>query len=168
MKLILISANGYGAGKTTFGKLFDAHIVSLAYFVRWELSFKYPEHEHLIMSREQAAKNFVLPSGKTVRQELVELGQSRCAVDPLYWCDKWLEATEKYLPEERTLVVDDLRKKVELDCFREQFPDLKHFHIKYSGAIAEKVVDEHGNTVDAFDDLEEYADYIIYRQVPNK
>jgi hypothetical protein len=155
MRIILISANGHGAGKTYLAELIGGVRTGLAYGVRRELAGIYPEFQDLIFSTKAKDKAFKLPSGKTVRQELVELGQEKCKENPTYWCEKWKErAPADGHGLQIKLVVDDLRKEVELAWFRDNFQDVTHFHLKYSGASAEK----------EFDDLEVYADYVIYRQ----
>jgi hypothetical protein len=159
MRIILISANGYGAGKTTLASRFSGVRTSLAYSVRKELASVYPEFSRAIFSLKLEDKFSRLPSGKTVRQELVELGQSRCKENEVHWCEKWQQNNLSDSSLDVTLIVDDLRKLVELSWFRLHYQDVTHFHLKFSGALAEKNPDG----TDAFDDLEEYADYVIHR-----
>jgi hypothetical protein len=160
MRIILISANGYGAGKTTLAKKFAGVRTSLAYSVRKELASMYKEHTDAIFSTKLEDKKTKLPSGKTVRQELVELGQGRCKENGLYWCEKWQESNLVDSDIDITLIVDDVRKSLELSWFRFHYQDVTHFHLKYEGAIAEKNPDG----TDAFDDLEENADYVLTRK----
>lgn len=160
MTIILISSNGYGAGKTYLAELVGGVRAPLAYGVRRELTHMFPEFRHLIHSPSQEDKSFVLPSGKTVRQELVELGQLRCENNKTYWCEKWDDRCKEMTQMSTKLVVDDLRKLVELSWFRLHYQDVTHLHLKYSGAVAEKNRD--GSEL--FDDLEQYADYVIIRR----
>lgn len=156
MKLLLLSSNGIGAGKTTFAEKFGGMRMPLANTLRKEVARQYPDYSDYIFSTKQEDKAFRMKDGRSIRELLVEYGQSRCAENKTYWCEKWAEniSTEMYYTVLFSVVVDDLRKKVELDFFRKNYPGCVHFHIKYGGAIAEK----------EFDDLEEYADYVIYRR----
>jgi hypothetical protein len=161
MKIILISANGNGAGKTYLADSFIRGVrFGLAAGVRKELATIWPSFVTRIQSTRQEDKTFILPTGASIRQSLVELGQERCKQDPVYWCKKWLAGVPKDYAPTMNIVVDDLRKLVELQWFRNTFEDVTHFHLKYSDAVAEKNPDG----TDVFDDLSEYADYLIYRK----
>lgn len=111
MTIILISSNGYGAGKTYLAELVGGVRAPLAYGVRRELTHMFPEFRHLIHSPSQEDKSFVLPSGKTVRQELLELGQLRCEDNKTNVASVYLRAG--ILPQPMETVQDGLQNMVE-------------------------------------------------------
>jgi hypothetical protein len=152
MKIILISANGIGAGKTTLANLFNAPVLSLADGIRNELAQIYPQHRSLIMSKKQGDKDIILPSGKSVRGELIQLGESRRQNDSSYWCR--LTGKDIAKMNSDTVVIDDIRKMVELSWFQLHYANVIHFHLKYRDALDE-----------GYDDLERYADYVVERMM---
>lgn len=152
MKIILISANGIGAGKTTLASLFNAPVLSLADGIRNELSKIYPHHHSFIMSRKQVDKDIILPSGKSVRSELIQLGESRRQSDPSYWSR--LASKDIAKMNSDTVVIDDIRIMPELSWFQLHYANVTHFHLKYKDALDE-----------GYDDLEKYADYVVERTV---
>lgn len=152
MKIILISANGIGAGKTTLANLFNAPILSLADGIRNELAQIYPQHRSLIMSKNQRDKDIILPSGKSVRGELIQLGENRRQNDSSYWSR--LVGKDIAKMNSDTVVIDDIRIMPELSWFQLHYADVTHFHLKYKDALDE-----------GYDDLERYADYVVERTV---
>lgn len=152
MKIILISANGIGAGKTTLANLFNAPILSLADGIRNELAQIYPQHRSLIMSKKQGDKDTILPSGKSVRGELIQLGESRRQNDSSYWSRLVGKDIAKINSD--TVVIDDIRIMPELSWFQLHYANVTHFHLKYKDALDE-----------GYDDLERYADYVVERTV---
>jgi hypothetical protein len=163
MRIILISANGIGAGKTYLAdELLRGIRLPLAAAVRHELSKEFPQYLYIINSTKQEDKLKELPNGKTVRQSLIELGQEKCKLDPVYWCKKWLSRLPEGQISSMTMnvLVDDVRKLAELNWFRNTFEDVTHVHLKYLGAVAEKNQDG----TDVFDDLEGHANYVLERR----
>jgi len=152
MKIILISANGIGAGKSTLVNVFNAPVLSLADGIRNELAQIYPQHRSLIMSKKQGDKDIILPSGKSVRGELIQLGESRRQNDSSYWCR--LTGKDIAKMNSDTVVIDDIRKMVELSWFQLHYANVIHFHLKYRDALDE-----------GYDDLERYADYVVERMM---
>lgn len=152
MKIILISANGIGAGKTTLANLFNAPILSLADGIRNELAQIYPQHRSLIMSKKQGDKDTILPSGKSVRGELIQLGENRRQNDSSYWSR--LVGKDIAKMNSDTVVIDDIRIMPELSWFQLHYANVTHFHLKYKDALDE-----------GYDDLERYADYVVERTV---
>lgn len=152
MKIILISANGIGAGKTTLANLFNAPILSLADGIRNELAQIYPQHRSLIMSKNQRDKDTILPSGKSVRGELIQLGENRRQNDSSYWSR--LVGKDIAKMNSDTVVIDDIRIMPELSWFQLHYANVTHFHLKYKDALDE-----------GYDDLERYADYVVERTV---
>lgn len=156
MKVILISGNGTGAGKTYLTNNFlKGYRLPLALSLRKEVASLYPDYREAILSPTQDAKRIQLPSGKTVREELISHGQMRCKKDSLYWCDKWeRERALSGMGKGEVYIIDDIRKREEVYYFNLHHEILAHFHLKSREANAEK----------EFDDLEKYATYIVERR----
>ncbi len=156
-KIFAISGDGNGAGKSTAAKKLvgATNIISLASIMRSELREKYPQSDWF--NKDQAYKEgTVVPEegGKTVRQVLIDYGQSACENDPWYWV-RALCFT--YQDEIGFFAIDDLRKLVEIDFLRGFFgPDnVVHIHIEYAGAKFEPLYDNAK--------LKARADYVIVR-----
>ena len=148
MRIILISANGSGAGKTTLANLFNSPIVSLADGVRDELVKVYPQCKHVIMSKRQEDKAVILPSGFSVRRELIELAEKINKENETHWCQLTGKAISKLSSD--TVVIDDVRRLTEIGYFRLFYDNVIHFHLRCDSAMDEGRVS-----------LAEYADYII-------
>lgn len=162
MKLILISGDGIGAGKTTLakslagetalGRSSGMEVVSLAGAIREDLKKEFPQYDWF--NRTQAYKDTVMPeTGSTIRQKMVDYGQGLCEINPTHWVDRLFRQLELKVST-GVFIVDDLRKLIELDRFR-QLADVCHIHISFSGSIPEPQYDAVG--------LRKRADYIVYR-----
>lgn len=156
-KIFAISGDGNGAGKSTAAKKLvgSFNIISLASIMRSELLDKYPEYDWF--NKDQAYKEgTVVPEegGKTVRQVLIDYGQSACENDPWYWVRA---LAFRFKDIEGTYAIDDLRKIVEIDFLRGFFgpEDVVHIHIEYAGAKFEPLYDNAK--------LKARADYVIVR-----
>lgn len=144
MKLILVSANGYGAGKSTFASMLAGVRLSLAKAIRSELQSEYPDVDW--HSQDPVYKNSHLVSdGLSVRQMLINRGQERCVQDPEYWCKQLVKYLENPGELMMNIVVDDLRKMIELKFFRswaeKNNVQLEHFHIINPAAFPEPQYD---------------------------
>ena len=165
MKIILISGNGVGAGKTYLANRLGDVVMSHATPLRQELADQYPQHKELFFSKDQAAKDMVLDDvgGQTVRQTMVAYGQHKCKDEPAYWAMRLAQAIDEFRESEikfgitlqNCLAVDDLRKMCELEHLRARFPNLLHLHVWYDKAIPEQQYDG--------DKLQAAADYVIRR-----
>lgn len=170
-RIITLSANGHGAGKTTLAEKLclgeESFIFSIADAVRMEMQEKYPHVDFFDKSPEGKIK-LVPETGSTVRQLLILHGQLMSAADPNYWIDKAIQEIDriqrKYiLSNDRpiTIVVDDMRKSVELAALRRHYGTrLLHLHLMYPGAVPEPHFDA--------PQLEKLADYIVLRGHTNK
>lgn len=142
MKLILISGDGIGAGKSTLASTLGQR-VSLADQLRHELSRQLPHYDWFNRSQSYKAETFVAErDGKSVRQVMIEYGQARCAETVTYWADRLveylkdgLEATG--LDSSTTVAVDDVRKVCEVETMKLAFPGSVHLHITSPRAIHE-------------------------------
>ena len=151
--IYLISGTGIGAGKTTLAHKLTPHVYSLADGIREELSAEYPQYKWY--DRSQASKLTICqPTGKTLRQEMVERGQERCKQDPTYW-PRRLYNTVDWGAMHGAVAIDDVRKIVEVQYFKEMFGSLcLHLHVQWPDAVVEPL----------YDDLSKVADYIVMRQ----
>lgn len=142
MKLILISGDGIGAGKSTLAATLGIR-VSLADQLRFELRDQLPGYQWFNRSQSYKAETSVAErDGKSVRQVMIEYGQERCATSPTYWADRLvqylhqgLEATA--LDESSTVAVDDVRKVCEVATLKAAFPGAVHLHITSPHAVHE-------------------------------
>ena len=89
-KILAISGDGIGAGKTTLAnRLAPGKVRSLAAAMRTELEALYPAYDWFNKTQEYKANTLVKEfDNKTVRQVLIEYGQTRCDKDSLYWVRK--------------------------------------------------------------------------------
>lgn len=153
--LIVISGDGHGAGKTTLARTFGVPVFSQADAIRVELSQIYPDVDWFDKSPEGKSRPFD-GSGLTVRDILIQHGQARCTTDPQYWARQCLEIIQS--KPHPVVVVDDIRKLVELSFFREKVgkENLTHFHVSYDGATPEPHFD---NQL-----LRDVAQYLVVRR----
>jgi hypothetical protein len=154
--LIIISANGTGAGKTTLARrLPHAVRISLASGLREHLSQLFPGDSRWIMGTSDSDKAHVLPDGRTVREALIEEGAAGRSYDRHRWCHAWADRAADVMYTD-SVVVDDLRTLTELIYVRqwaaERGRDVLHLHVHHEDALPEP-----------FDDLSGHADYIITR-----
>lgn len=154
-QLILISGSGIGAGKTTLAKSLGS-VVSLADGIRRELQKEYPTIRWFDKSQENKTRIVPGTDGKTVRDLLIDRGQSRKTEDNLYWC-KELQQFLRYCMG--TQAVDDVRMLQEVEFFKKHNKDVVHLHIDFDGAISEEGLFEN-------EELKKIADYIIHRGNP--
>ena len=163
MKLILISGNGIGAGKTTLADQLSDHRMSHATELRHMMCAEFPEVDWYDTTQEGKLRPINKPNGTTVREALIGYGQGKCAADQVVWArtlgdrldEDWVN-TKFGVYLIGTVAVDDLRKVCELEHLRSRFPDLVHVHLKYAAAIPEPQYDA--------DELEALANYVITRR----
>jgi hypothetical protein len=159
MKIFAISGDGIGAGKTTLAKMIAEPVWSLAGQLRRDLSLQLPDYNWENRSQDYKDKTRVHErQGKTVRQVMVEYGQSKSSIDPHYWvqslCDRIGGANAPLQPP--IIAIDDVRKVAEIEHIRGRFPgQVIHLHVEWDGAIYEPEFDNAG--------LKAVADYIIRR-----
>lgn len=144
MRLIVVSGDGRGAGKTTLAHRLSANVRSIASALRSELARKLPNYDWFNPTQEYKDLITVTEdpwAGLSVREVLVNYGQMACAADPLYWVRRTADELGELALREHatgvTVAVDDLRKTVELAHLRARFPKLLHLHVHYEGAIPE-------------------------------
>lgn len=157
MRIILISATGLSAGKTTLARKFTDVVISLADEIRRELSEEYPHVNFYGKTQEQ--KNVrVLQTSKTVREMLIERGQARRAENEDHWVNLAISRVKEIVDHHlnATIAVDDLRFLNELHRFQAVFgSSIVHMHIDEASAIEEL---QYQNK-----ELAAVADYVIRR-----
>lgn len=160
MKIYLISADGYGAGKSTLAKKLGDEVWSIAGALREDLSRQYPQYKWF--SKDQEYKETTKIHGyhnnrMSMRDVLVEYGQKECARDPLVWVRKLadrLAQSATIASGSKIFVVDDVRKLCELEYLRAKFgPLVTHFHIVSTTATPEPHFEN--------DELRQKADYRV-------
>lgn len=138
MKLILVSGNGIGAGKTTLASKLGVRM-SLADQLRTELTEALPGYRWY--DRSQAYKSGTpVPEwgGVSVREVMVRYGQAKCVESPTYWADRLVAQLRGAAQDPAlTVAVDDIRKLCEVEALRAAFPGAVHFHIQSPRATHE-------------------------------
>lgn len=156
-RIILISGDGIGAGKTTLAERLGWRL-SLAQGIREDLEARYPSIPWHSTDQETKSQRFEELGGRTMREVMIQYGQERCAQVPDYWVERWSFYADAamLLSGIGAAVVDDLRKIVELESFRRRYGAfVTHLHVEYPGAIPEPQYDN--------EQLKARADYIIRR-----
>lgn len=159
MKIIAISGDGAGAGKTYAARVFGGMTQTIADQIRHELQKQYPTFNWY--DRTQKAKDQPVPNygsgGLTMRQVLTVYGQQFCEQDPCYWVRKTvrgiqdLERIEQYPPE--SIAIDDVRKTCEINYLRENFKDVVHIHVENPEAVVEPMFEA--------ESLKRSCDYVV-------
>jgi hypothetical protein len=160
MKIIFISGDGHGAGKTTLAKKLTTgqhQIFSIANVIRFELAKKYPKYNWYDKSPEYKDKTIVQELNMTVREVMDRHGMEKKDKNSLYWAIE-LANTLTYPKESENLdlaVIDDLRFSDEMNYIKKHFSkeEFIHFHVLNPKALPEPHYEN--------DKLKEYADYLI-------
>ena len=158
-RIIAISGNGTGAGKTTFANKVGDQVFSIAGSLRGELSRVYPRYDWYRKDQDYKDTTLVHEWGPkaTVRSVLTEYGQIKCQGNPEYWVKKLIEhlkEVERIADCTNTIAIDDVRKVCELDALRNVFGErVQHIHVVGKGAKEEKLFDN--------DELHALCDYEV-------
>lgn len=159
MKFFLISGDGIGAGETRLSKLIAHDTWSFANAMRQELTYRYPNYNWYNKTQEYKDRVIVeeWPTTATVRQVMLEYGQSRCKDDPGYWAHKMVDYLKgRYFIADGVSIIgiDDCRKICEREIIMNAFPGkVTHFHIENDRAIKEPEFEN--------EKLKEVANYIV-------
>ncbi|MEN9529828.1 MAG: hypothetical protein RI932_1701 [Pseudomonadota bacterium] len=163
MKLIMISGDGQGAGRTFLArKMTDnqSQIFSIVNIIRAQLQRKYPQYDWFNKEPLYKSKTIVGNSGKTILQHLDELGRGEKQKDPLIWAkqlaDILIYARDKEGHE--TVVLDDIRFVDEYEYIKKRLhtENIVHFHVSFEKAKPEPLYEN--------EKLRLLADYIVTRQ----
>lgn len=170
-KIIAVSGDGIGAGKTTYAKRMSDEVRSMAGALRKELKWLYPDYDWFNKTQEYKSRPFrgdlrvafgdeVDEWGKgilTVRDMMVQYGQFKCRDDQAYWPRIFvgdLEDRFKILDGVKVIGIDDVRKTVEIEHLRSKYGDkLIHCHMDTGSALREPQFEN--------EELRRRADYII-------
>lgn len=163
MKLIMISGDGQGAGKTFLArKLTDnqTQIFSIVNVIRQELQKKYPQYDWFNKEPDYKRMTMVAGTGKSILQHLDALGRGKKADDPLYWSKKIIEILKYARDFEKhdTIVIDDIRFIDEYEHVKGALKseNILHIHVANSKAKPEPHYEN--------DKLRLLADYVIMSQ----
>lgn len=139
-RLILLSSDGIGSGKTTLARSLSSTVVSLAGAMRRELAELYPSVDWNNLTQEYKATPLAKLGGQTPRDLLISHGQAQKAVHGLYyWCKKTEEVIDFISFQTPTIVIDDVRMVFELDYFKySKFGSITtHIHVVNPNAVKE-------------------------------
>lgn len=138
MKVIAISGDGMGAGKTFLAKSVTQPelIISLADRIRHDLSWYYPNYDWYNKTQEYKDTKIVTETGKTIRNMLLTYGADKRAIDPDYWINSVICEINRIYDEhtsntvEPVFAIDDVRYLNEIDKLRSAFgKSLTHIHV---------------------------------------
>lgn len=136
MRIIFISGDGHGAGKTYLAKKIasETHqIFSIANMIRKELEKEYPKYDWYNKLPRFKEKTVVKETGKTVYEMLDNRGKEKKNKNHLYWAQ---QITDILLYSRDTLklniaVIDDVRFVDEYEYIKKQFQQehITHIHV---------------------------------------
>lgn len=163
MKLILISGDGQGAGKTFLArKLTDnqSQIFSIVNIIRQELQKKFPRYDWFNKEPDYKRLTVVNGTGRSILQHLDELGRGRKRTEPLFWSQKMIEILKyaRDFEQHDTVVLDDIRFVDEYQHIKTELSseNILHIHVANSKAKPEPHYEN--------EKLRLQADYIIMSQ----
>lgn len=109
--------------------------------LRDELARLYPDYDWHNRTQSYKENTIVKEADyRSVRQVLIEHGQTQCEKDPVHYVRPLVEklkGVSRLASGTSRVAVDDLRKIVELDYFREHLPNVVHYHIVNPDAAPE-------------------------------
>ena len=167
MRIIFISGDGHGAGKTYLAKNLASsanQIFAIANTIRIELSIEFPKYDWFNKEPRYKDYTIVKETNKTIRQMLDERGKLRKSKNTIYWA-KMLIDTLKYSKDVLNLeiaVIDDLRYLDEFEFIKRYFEKehITHIHVINPHAKPEPLYEN--------EKLKELADYhVISKRVLN-
>jgi dephospho-CoA kinase len=136
MRIIFISGDGHGAGKTYLAKKIASgthQIFSIANMIRKELEKEYPKYDWYNKSPSFKEKTIVKETGKTVHEMLDKRGNEKKSKNKLYWAQ---QISDILIYNKDTLkldiaVIDDVRFVDEYEYIKKQFQQeyITHVHI---------------------------------------
>lgn len=160
MKIIAISGDGMGAGKTYLANKIApaATRLSMAAYLRSDLSRLYPAYEWYNKTQHYKDTTVVHETGKTVREMLMTYGASKRQMDADYWVNYLLDQIYYIYNNSKdrdgiVITIDDIRFINEIERLRSSFPtSVVHAHVISSKAKPEPYDNDH---------LRDIADYIV-------
>lgn len=163
MKIVLISGDGQGAGKTFLAlKMTDnkSQIFSIVNIIRSQLQKIYPEYDWYNKDPEYKSKTIVRKTKKSILEHLDEQGRGQKQKDPLIWARQMVDILNYAHDHEKhdTVVIDDLRFLDEYNFIKKsmQSEHIVHFHVCYEKAKPEPLYEN--------EKLKLIADYLVTRQ----
>lgn len=160
MRIIAISGDGMGAGKTflSYKLATEATRFSLAAYLRADLSRQYPNYDWYNKAQSYKDGTLVHETGKTVREMLTTYGASKRVIDSDYWINYLLDDLYHTVNncknrDNLLITIDDIRFINEIEKLRSSFGSaVTHIHVISSKAKPEPYDN---------DALRELSDYII-------
>lgn len=136
MRIIFISGDGHGAGKTYLAKKIASgthQIFSIANMIRKELAIEFPKYDWYNKTPSFKDKTIIKENGKSIHQLLDDRGNERKSQNSLYWAK---QITDVLIYNRDALkldiaVIDDVRFVDEYEYIKKQFSHehITHFHI---------------------------------------
>lgn len=167
MRIIFISGDGHGAGKTHLARKMASgghQIFSIANLIRKELHAKYPNYDWYNKSPYFKENTIVVETGKSIHYMLDHTGRDKKSINKIYWARSMVDLLE-YNKNHNNLdiaIIDDVRFLDELEFIRSKFPKekLTHFHVRNPDAKPEPMYEN--------DKLAIMADYLMFAQRMHK
>lgn len=161
MKIIFISGDGHGAGKTYLANKFtngQHQIFSVANAIRFELSQHYKGYNWYNKDPKYKDKTIVKETNQTLRSMLDKHGNEKKDKNKFYWAQIIVNLLEYSRDHDKldTVVIDDLRFLDELNYIKSKFQaeHCCHLHVVNSKALPEPNYEN--------EKLKKVADYLIY------
>lgn len=160
MRIIAISGDGQGAGKTFLSKKLapEETRLSLATYLRLDLAEQYPKYDWYNKTQEYKDYTVVEETGMTIREMLMTYGKSKRETDSNYWIDYLLDGiffivNNTQARNKLVITIDDIRFVNEIEKLRSSFGTaVTHVHVISSKAKSEPYDNEA---------LRDLADYIV-------
>ena len=167
MRIIFLSGDGHGAGKTYLAKKIasDAHqIFSIANVIRQELAKEYPKYDWYNKTPRYKDYTVVNETAKTIHNMLDEKGNEKKSKNKIYWAKQLVDLLN-YNKDTLKLdlaIIDDIRFVDEYEFIKRSFQKEHITHIH--------VINPHAKPEPLYENakLKDLADYhIISKRVMN-
>ncbi|KAB8032117.1 hypothetical protein [Fluviispira multicolorata] len=136
MRIIFISGDGHGAGKTYLAKRIASgshQMYSIANMIRKELEKIYPKYDWYNKSPSFKDNTIVKETGKSVHQMLDDLGKEKKSKNNIYWAKQIVELIQYGRDTDKLdlAIIDDIRLIDEYLYIKSQFQKehITHFHV---------------------------------------
>ena len=161
MRIVFISGDGHGAGKTYLAQKFtngSHQIFSIANTIRFEISKKYINYDWYNKSPHYKEHTIVKETNLSIRDMLDQFGRQKKQEKKLYWAIALANSLvfAKENDKQDIVVIDDLRFVDEMKYIKDRFHDDTscHFHVVNPYAKPEPNYEN--------EKLKKLADYHIY------
>ncbi len=136
MRLIFISGDGHGAGKTYFANKIasdKSQIFSIANMIRKELATEYPNYDWYNKEPRYKIYTIVKETNLSIHQMLINKGNEKKQKNNIYWAKQLVEIIlyNKEFLDLKIAIIDDLRYLDEFEFIKRYLQNdlITHIHI---------------------------------------